>query len=352
ALIEPVYFRNRHKKLVVEENLSSSVSGPSSAQNSLTTLVSPSFQSGGENYEFNKEPTSAIKKQSRFLDIQDRPSLMLSPISDYANSPLLPLETSVKPLHHLVPNLNRCVYIAKQNTKNNLDGLTSDEAASIHLYTMEWDESNQSLYSQLNRALRAVERETLIPYFSYLKLFLTALYKLPSIRATVWRGVKTHINSSYRSGMRIVWWGISSCTSSVSMLESETFLGKTGIRTLFSIECFNGKRINPYTYYKTEDEILLLPGSYFEVVSELDAGRDLHIIHMREITPPFPLIEPPFGLPATEINLTSPNGTIRGKSDTSTATNASSSSNLNKAKQPVRRISVSKHSKLSQSFKD
>ncbi|CAF1482365.1 unnamed protein product [Didymodactylos carnosus] len=123
---------------------------------------------------------------------------MLSPISDDANSALLPLETAVEPLHHLVPNLNRYVYIAKRNAKNNLDGLTSDEAASIHLYTMEWDESNKSLYSQLNRALRAVDRETLIPY--YLKLFLTALHKLPSIRATVWRGVKTNISSSYRSG--------------------------------------------------------------------------------------------------------------------------------------------------------
>jgi Ran GTPase-activating protein (RanGAP) involved in mRNA processing and transport len=74
-------------------------------------------------------------------------------------------------------------------------------------------------------------------------------------------------------------------------------LGTTGDRTLFSIECLNGKNIKPHSYYKTEDEILLLPGFYFEVVSKVAGGNGLHIIHLREVVPPFCLLEPPFDIP-------------------------------------------------------
>ncbi|CAF3414477.1 unnamed protein product, partial [Rotaria sp. Silwood2] len=37
-----------------------------------------------------------------------------------------------------------------------------------------------SLYLLLNRSLRAAIRDDLKPWFLYLKLFLTALHKLPS----------------------------------------------------------------------------------------------------------------------------------------------------------------------------
>ncbi|CAF4140458.1 unnamed protein product, partial [Rotaria sordida] len=37
-----------------------------------------------------------------------------------------------------------------------------------------------------------------------------------------------------------------------------------------------------------------MPGTFFEVVGQVDAGSNLHIIHLKEIQPPFPLIKPPF----------------------------------------------------------
>ncbi len=37
-----------------------------------------------------------------------------------------------------------------------------------------------------------------------------------------------------------------------------------------------------------------MPGSYFEVVGQLHPAKDLHIIHLKEIQPPFPLVKPPF----------------------------------------------------------
>jgi hypothetical protein len=55
---------------------------------------------------------------------------------------------------------------------------------------MEWTDSQESLYATLNRALRGVNHQELKPWFRYLKLFLTALFKLPSIEGVVWRGVR------------------------------------------------------------------------------------------------------------------------------------------------------------------
>ncbi|CAF1317761.1 unnamed protein product, partial [Rotaria sordida] len=37
----------------------------------------------------------------------------------------------------------------------------------------------------------------------------------------------------------MVWWGLSSCTTALTVLQSEQFLGQTGDRTLFMIECIN-----------------------------------------------------------------------------------------------------------------
>jgi hypothetical protein len=44
--------------------------------------------------------------------------------------------------------------------------------------------------------------------------------------------------------------------------------------------------------FERRTQILLLPGFYFEVVSKVEAGNGLHIIHLREVVPPFLLLEP------------------------------------------------------------
>ncbi|CAF3986043.1 unnamed protein product [Adineta steineri] len=95
--------------------------------------------------------------------------------------------------------------------------------------------------------------------------------------------------------MNSYWWGISSCTVSLEVLQKEDFLGTKGLRTLFSIECQNGKSAVSHSYFKdTEKEIILMPGSYFEVMGQLHPANDLHIIHLKEIQPPVPLVKPPF----------------------------------------------------------
>jgi hypothetical protein len=114
------------------------------------------------------------------VDIRHEPKQILEPISGYEQELLLSLEEACQPLENILGmELKLYIIVAKLNSKEPENGLTQDESASIYLYTMEWNETENSLYAVLNQALRTADRSKLRPWFKYLKLFFTALFKLP-----------------------------------------------------------------------------------------------------------------------------------------------------------------------------
>ena len=228
----------------------------------------------------------------RLADVGTLPKRMFAPIEGYEESPLVTLEEAVKPLVPIVPKVERNVFIVKQNCQEPADGLTSDESAAIMLYTYESMPQKDSLYAILNATLRSEQRKKLIPWFLYLRLILTALAYLSSKCCSVFRGVKESLWTEYPKGKTFIWWAFSSCTSSVEVLENEQFFGKTGDRTLFQIECTTAKDIKKHSFVESEDEILLLPARQFQVTSCLDSGNGLHIVQLKEVQPPYPLLEP------------------------------------------------------------
>jgi hypothetical protein len=123
---------------------------------------------------------------------------------------------------------------------------------------------------------------------------MTSLAKIPSDshHLTVFRGVKLNLSAEYSKGSIVTWWGFSSCTTSVDVLSNEQYLGQTGTRTLFTIECHSAKSIKPFSFYPEEEEVLLPPARQFQVTGCLNSGNDLHIITLKEIQPKFPLINP------------------------------------------------------------
>ncbi|CAF1425202.1 unnamed protein product, partial [Rotaria sp. Silwood1] len=228
----------------------------------------------------------------RFIDVAAEKHDILLPIEGHEKMPLVTLEEAVVPLISILPDIRRKVHTAKLKCKNPADGLTSDQSAAIMLYTMEWEPQNECLYFVLNEHLRAADRKKLKPWFLYLKLILTGLSRLPSVQRTVYRGVKLDLSAQHHEGEQFFWWGFSSCTKKMNVLKSDQFLGKTGKRTLFLIECVNGKYIRRHSYYQKEDEILLLPATYLEVVTCFEMASDLHAIQLKEIKPDFPYLEP------------------------------------------------------------
>jgi hypothetical protein len=220
----------------------------------------------------------------------------LGPIVGYAEEPLLPLLKACAPLTDIIHNLSLYVQMALNETPEvPPDGLTIDESAAIRLYTIEWDGSHRSLYSMLNRTLKKDDREHLRPYFKYLKLLLTALVKLPCVPPlTIWRGVTKNMSAEFPPGTPVTWWAFSSCTTELTVLESNIYLGNAGDRTLFSVEAINGRTIRAHSHFVTEDEILLLPGTHMIVQSQFSPAPDLHIIHLKQVIPEEVLLEPPF----------------------------------------------------------
>jgi hypothetical protein len=240
----------------------------------------------------SKDVEQESKSMQRFMDLAAEPRRMLAPIRGYEKMPLVTLDEAVNPIVSYVPEVKRMVWTVKQNCASPADGLTTDQSASIMLYSFEWTPREDSFYIVFNKVLRAEDRNKLKPWFLYLKLLVTSLSKLPSNHRTVYRGVKQDLHHLYPEGSICVWWAFSSCTSSVKVLQSEEFLGKTGSRTMFNIECHSSKDIRRHSFYSTENEVLLLAGRQFQVDSCLDSGNGLHIVQLKEIEPPFPLLEP------------------------------------------------------------
>jgi hypothetical protein len=145
---------------------------------------------------------------------------------------------------------------------------------------MEWGDT--TLYRVLNQALRSENRQALKIWFPYLKLFDTALDKLPTVKENVWRGVSLDIGRYFTKNQMITWWSINSCSSSINIIED--FLGNKKSSTLFLIEAVNGKKVSGYTEYESEDEVILRMGTQFRVKADpLVQSNGSHIVHLTEI---------------------------------------------------------------------
>jgi hypothetical protein len=198
--------------------------------------------------------------KSRYLDANREPNKLLTPIEGYEGKPLVSLEESVQGIRklahneqtenlvlvdqtkalvgeehikNLVQDLDRKIWTAKENSRETNDDLTQDESAAISLYTMQWPDSDDNLCTILNKILRSEERNILKPWFSYLKLLLTALFKLPSRKGVIWRGIRGNLSEQYQRDHK-TWWGFSSCTETMGQIDQ--FLGQCGERTMFMID--------------------------------------------------------------------------------------------------------------------
>ncbi|CAF1383972.1 unnamed protein product [Rotaria magnacalcarata] len=242
--------------------------------------------------------SKSIKREpsTYLVSAGDKPNQILKPIKGFASEPLVSLEEACQPLLGIIPRLKHYVNDAKKNSKNPANNLTQDESAAIRLYTMQWDSNlddpHVSLYSHLNCILRQPDRKVLKPWFCYLKLFLTALAKLPPISGqNFWRGIRNEYTAKYIEDDETIWWGFSSCTKSLQVLKSDAFLGTTDKRSIFSIEIFDGRSVKDHSDFPEEEEVLLFPGTCLKVDAKLNPASDLHIIQLKSIHPHDELLE-------------------------------------------------------------
>ncbi|CAF1473607.1 unnamed protein product [Adineta steineri] len=217
----------------------------------------------------------------RFTDIELE-NKRLPACYGYINYKLLPLEEVMNEIQDSLEEINRFVKLAKRHcTYPNDHNLTKDESAAIYIYTMEMSD-HSCLYRILNQTLRLEDRSEVRPWFGYLKLLDSAALKLPKFKGIIYRGIDKDVTMKFKKGERITWWSISSCSTSINVISK--FISKSSSSTLFNIECLNGKSVSSYTCYPKEDEVILMPGTMFEVVSNpLNHKGGLNIIHLKEI---------------------------------------------------------------------
>lgn len=204
----------------------------------------------------------------------------LTPIAGYWTYPIVPLEQALAPFLSKINQLARSIKEAKKHCRNPSDhGLSRDESAAVFLYTVE--AGDDSLYRILNKVLRDEDRSIAKQWFHYLKLFDSALEKLPTKKGCIWRGVPGDLSHYFQENDLITWWSITSC--SLSAKEAEKFLGKDDISTLFMIEAIHGKDVSGYTVFQNEKEIVLGIGTQFRVKSNPVERGNLIVVHLAEV---------------------------------------------------------------------
>ncbi|CAF0796619.1 unnamed protein product [Adineta steineri] len=217
---------------------------------------------------------------NRFSDI-DCSFKRLTPVYGFLSEELVSIEKALEPIESQIANLPYYIKIAEKYCHYPSEhGLTLDESASIYIYTMEW--GKQTLYRVLNKTLRNENRHLCKIWFPYLKLFDTALNKLPTVKEIVWRGITEDIGKNFLENQIIIWWSVNSCSSKVSVIKG--FLGNKKNSTTFLIEVLNGKKVSGYTEHESEHEIILRMGTEFRVKSDaLEHPEGSYHVHLIEI---------------------------------------------------------------------
>eukprot|EP00698_Gefionella_okellyi_P020772 TRINITY_DN6576_c0_g1_i1.p1 TRINITY_DN6576_c0_g1~~TRINITY_DN6576_c0_g1_i1.p1 ORF type:complete len:645 (+),score=85.43 TRINITY_DN6576_c0_g1_i1:266-2200(+) len=209
--------------------------------------------------------------EDRMQEVASEQGTMFDFVDGVGDMPLVSLAEAVLPIktQKLVPRIRsraRLAMLRFQQDPSLCEQLEVDEAAAIRLYTMEWKPTRNSVYYKLNQALREENREHLKPYFLYLRLLMHALRKLPPVQLPIiYRGIAgtgLNLESIYRVNRNVPWWGFSSCAETESV--SLKFMGSGTEKFMFHIQA-SGVRIQQFSAYPTEKEVLLPPGRMMHV---------------------------------------------------------------------------------------
>jgi hypothetical protein len=199
----------------------------------------------------------------------------------YRDEKLVSIEKALASVESQIDQLLYYIKIAKKHCHFPSEhGLSRDQSAAVYIYTMEW--GDQTLYRVLNKALRSENPQALKIWFPYLKLFDSALDKLPTVKGSVWPGISVDSGKNFTKNQTITWRIINSCSSLVDVIKN--FLGNNKSSTPFLIEAADGKKVSRYTEYENENEIISRLGTQFRIKSNpLEQSNGSHTVHLIEI---------------------------------------------------------------------
>ncbi|MFE5768554.1 ADP-ribosyltransferase domain-containing protein [Streptomyces sp. NPDC056485] len=215
----------------------------------------------------------------RLSGVKDE-GLVLPAITGVFATPLMGFQEAVAPVTETLSGLAGHVDRSRDFGKRRADeacggGLSADAIAALHLYTCE-----SAFYREINAVLRSPDRTRVTPYLPYLRLLFSAVSGLPARTEPLWRGVSLDLRSQYPVGRTVTWWGVSSCTSELSVARS--FLGSRGKRTLFEVTPAKAVGIRSFSAFTGEEEYILAPGTQLRVTDVKSERGGLCTVRLTE----------------------------------------------------------------------
>lgn len=219
----------------------------------------------------------------RLASVKDE-GLDLSPITGVFDTPLMDFREAIAPVTKVLSGLDWHVeqsykfgmVKAESEADGKAVGLSADEIAALYLYTCE-----SAFYRQINATLRNPDRSRIVPYLPYLRLLFSAISRLPTRAEPLWRGVPLDLRRQYPVGQTVTWWGVSSCTSKLSV--AKAFLGHRGRRTLFEVRPTRAVGIRRFSAFTGEEEFILAPGTQLTVTDVQTERGGLCTIKLTEL---------------------------------------------------------------------
>ncbi|MBF0425045.1 MAG: hypothetical protein HQL66_04390 [Magnetococcales bacterium] len=157
-----------------------------------------------------------------------------------------------------------------------LADLSDCEVAALHGYTDHSKPSGQNAYEFLNHALRKEDRRELAALSPYIETIKSGLAKLPDYAGPVSRvtDLPAEVVKTLIPGKEYSDKGFMSTAAGLS-----DFRGKY----MFFIESKTGKRIEFFSRYPDQREVLYTPGKEFKIVSVTPMANGMVEVVLKEV---------------------------------------------------------------------
>ncbi|CAF1275053.1 unnamed protein product [Rotaria sp. Silwood1] len=240
-----------------------SASNDSDPPSNQHRIQSPPLKSNF-NEMLNNPRSSPVEQNNttsqRFYRISISTFNLLELIDGYLNEPIVSLEEALEPVGRTIIDLP--TYIEEAKTKCHYPsehGLSRDESAAIYIYTMAL--KKKTFFDHFQEAWNSRSRSTMKPWVKYIRLFRSALDKLPRAKNEVWQGMANDVMLEKILTSKSPF--LYSCLSSCSPWNSEVvdYLQKNVSKNLMIVgyKSVNGRSVTGYTADQM-DEVIIWPG--------------------------------------------------------------------------------------------
>jgi len=164
-------------------------------------------------------------------------------------------------------------------------GITEDDAVSLYYYTLELE-----IYQDMNKGQREDRKELIARFMPLTYLIVNAMRKLPKhplSDSQLYRAINRDVRKDYEMTQFIRWHAFSSTTAdSVVVKDFLKSQAEGSFGTIFLVRSSTGVRIEDFSEFPREREVLLFPGTLLNVVGEVPEGvKELLQSQMASISP-------------------------------------------------------------------